>query len=73
MPPCQGGCREFEPRLPLHLKVQFCKFNINFISEGFTLFFKKEFMSERTKVSVIVPIFNTSIFETLYLGGHRPG
>ena len=20
MPPCQGGCREFEPRLPLHLK-----------------------------------------------------
>ena len=18
MPPCQGGCREFEPRLPLH-------------------------------------------------------
>ena len=20
MPPCQGGCREFEPRLPLHKK-----------------------------------------------------
>ena len=21
MPPCQGGCREFEPRLPLHKKA----------------------------------------------------
>lgn len=23
MPPCQGGCREFEPRLPLHKKESF--------------------------------------------------
>ena len=33
MPPCQGGCREFEPRLPLHLKKEpfgvlfFCAFS----------------------------------------------
>ena len=26
MPPCQGGCREFEPRLPLHKRQRFQAF-----------------------------------------------
>ena len=46
MPPCQGGCREFEPRLPLHkeeseFQALFYLSDFNKNSKMFTIFYIK--------------------------------
>ena len=55
MPPCQGGCREFEPRLPLHKEE----------SEFQALFYLSDFNKNSkmfTKMFTIFYINNTLYF-----------
>ena len=55
MPPCQGGCREFEPRLPLHKE------------EGFQTFFFIAFMS----VCNLCVIVQTKLIQKLVKLKHK--
>mgnify|MGYP006983553875 CR=1 FL=1 len=55
MPPCQGGCREFEPRLPLHFNKR------NWKSYQGAFFIAKLTKSHRTSLVREVAVVRTIV------------